>query len=162
VATVTVASLTGLAAVTAGPAHTAGAAAAARAADPGTALVRETFTGATAPEFTGYNEACLTGAPAGRPSAGDHVLGGCEATEVGPVPPLDAAPYGYAKKQQAPRATPPGPFIDGVEAGYIGVGLDVLVPAGSPGDHTTCHGTYVTTHAASMNGLVINTAVAAG
>jgi hypothetical protein len=38
---------------------------AARAAGPGgTPLVLETFTGATAPAFTGYNGACLTGAAA--------------------------------------------------------------------------------------------------
>jgi hypothetical protein len=160
-------------------------------------LLRETFTGVAAPEFTGYNEACLTGAPAGTPSTGDHELGGCEpaTAEVGPVPPLDAAPHGYlrltdagrdrtaavlynhalpasegldvtfdvwqygnnpnagppadgvsffltngegnlttpgafggslgyAKKQQTPQLG--GPYLDGVEDGYLGVGLDVL------------------------------------
>jgi len=65
-----------------------------RATDPtGTPLFHETFTGVTADEFIGYNEACLTGAPEpATPPAGDHVLGGCERTELGPVPPLDAAP----------------------------------------------------------------------
>ncbi len=184
-------------AITAAPAPGAGGAALARAAAPGgTPLVLETFKGATAPAFTGYNGACLTGAAArpGAPPTGGHALGGCGEAEVGPVPPLDAAPHGYlkltdaghdrsgavlydhalpasagldvtfdvwqygndpntgppadgasffltdgevnltapgafggslgyAKKQQAP---PTGPFIDGVEGGYLGVGLDVL------------------------------------
>jgi hypothetical protein len=184
--------------IAAGWADPAGMAAVASAADPGgSPLVHETFTEATAPEFTGYNEACLTGSPAGAPSAGAHVLGGCEpaAAEAGPVPPLDAAPHGYlrltdagrnrsaavlynhalpasdgldvtfdvwqygnnpddgppadgvsffltdgegnltapgafggslgyAKKQQAPQQG--GPYINGVEDGYLGVGLDVL------------------------------------
>lgn len=71
----------------------------------GSPLVRETFTEASAPEFTGYNEACLTGAPAGMPSAGAHVLGGCEpaAAEAGPVPPIDAAPHGYLRLTDAGR-----------------------------------------------------------
>lgn len=182
-----------LACVAAGSAHSAGEAV---PADPGgTPLVRETFTQAAAPEFIGYNGACLTGAPAGTPSEGDHPLGGCEPVRFGPVPPLDAAPHGYlqltdagrdrtaavlynhalpanegldvtfdvwqygnnpndgppadgvsffltdgegnltvpgafggslgyAKKQQAPEQG--GPYIDGVEDGYLGVGLDVL------------------------------------
>ena len=167
-------------------------------ADPaGTPLFHETFTGATAPEFIAYNEACLTGAPEAAPPAGDHAPGGCEHSEQGPVPPLDAAPYGYlrltdaggnrtaavlynhalpategldvtfdvwqyggnpnapatadgvsssctdveanltapgafggslgyAKKQPTPHLTPTPPFIDGVQDGYLGVGLDVL------------------------------------
>ncbi len=188
-----------VAAVTAGPVPGASGAAPVRAVDPaGTALVRETFTLATAPEFIGYNEACLTGAPEpATPPAGDHALGGCEHSEQGPVPPLDAAPYGYlrltdaggnraaavlynhalpategldvtfdvwqyggnpnspatadgvsffltdgeanlttpgafggslgyAKKQPTPGVTPTPPFIDGVQDGYLGVGLDVL------------------------------------
>lgn len=92
-----------LAAVTSGSAYATGGAAPARALDPpsGTPLLRETFTGATAPEFTGYNEACLTGAPAGAPPPGDHALGGCEPTEIGPVPPLDAAPHGYLRLTDA-------------------------------------------------------------
>jgi hypothetical protein len=74
-----------------------------RATDPtGTPLFHETFTGVTADEFIGYNEACLTGAPVpATPPAGDHVLGGCERTELGPVPPLDAAPYGYLRLTDA-------------------------------------------------------------
>lgn len=44
-----------------------------------TPLVQEDFTGATAPDFTGYGSACLTGAPAdsGGPTTGAHPLGGC-------------------------------------------------------------------------------------
>lgn len=171
-----------------------GGAVPAQAQPSGTPLLNETFTGATAPEFTAYNEACLTGAPVGTPSQGVHQMGGCPESEVGPVPPLDAAPHGYlrltdsandissavlynhplpatagldvtfdvwqygsttpahpadgvsffltdgernlaapgafggslgyAKKQ--PGAVPSEPFIDGVEGGYLGVGLDVL------------------------------------
>lgn len=93
-----------IAAVASGSAYAASGAAPARAADPvGTPLLRETFTGVTAPEFTGYNEACLTGAPAGAPPPGDHALGGCEPTEIGPVPPLDAAPHGYLRLTDAGR-----------------------------------------------------------
>ena len=91
--------------VAAGPATAASGATPAkpiRAADPaGTPLFRETFTGATAPEFIAYNEACLTGAPQGAPPAGDHAPGGCEHSEQGPVPPLDAAPYGYLRLTDA-------------------------------------------------------------
>ena len=84
----------GLAGLTAGAAHPSTGAAAANtarhkgatpahrlthagraAADPaGIQPVTETFTGATAPEFIGYNEACLTGAPQGAPPHGDHGL----------------------------------------------------------------------------------------
>jgi len=88
--------LVAAAVVMTGSAYATSGAPPARAADPvGTPLVRETFTGATAPEFTGYDRACLTGAPAGAPPPGDHALGGCPAEEIGPVPPLDAAPHGY-------------------------------------------------------------------
>jgi hypothetical protein len=183
-----------LAAVAATATHGARTVALTWAADPpGTHLLTETFTGVDAPDFTGYNEACLTGAPAGAPPPGDHSLGGCEAAEVGPVPPNDAAPLGYlrltdaghdrsaaalfneplpasegldvtfqswqygsttaypadgisfflvngdvnltapgafggslgyAKKQQTPQEG--GQYLDGVEGGYLGVGLDVL------------------------------------
>ncbi|RAJ54683.1 putative repeat protein (TIGR01451 family) [Streptomyces sp. PsTaAH-130] len=64
----------------------------------GSVLVDETFTQASAPEFTGVGSACLTGAPqvAALPGPGDHPLGGC--TEgVGPVPPNNAAPHGYLR-----------------------------------------------------------------
>jgi hypothetical protein len=92
-----------IAAVASGTAYaTSGAAPGRAAADPvGTPLVRETFTGATAPEFTGYNDACLTGAPAGAPAQGEHPLGGCTSAETGPVPPLDAAPHGYLRLTDA-------------------------------------------------------------
>ncbi|MFJ9929248.1 hypothetical protein ACIRU5_24865 [Streptomyces misionensis] len=64
----------------------------------GTTLLDETFTGASAPEFTGVGSACLTGAPqvGALPGPGDHPLGGC--TEgVGPEPPNNAAPHGYLR-----------------------------------------------------------------
>jgi uncharacterized repeat protein (TIGR01451 family) len=71
----------------------------------GTGLLTETFKNATAGEFTGYNEACLTGAeplaPGARPPSGDHRLGGCEASEVGPVPPNAAAPHGFLRLTDA-------------------------------------------------------------
>ena len=66
-----------------------------------TALIDEPFTGAVAPEFTGVDEACLTGAPAGAPPPGDHALGGCEASQTGPVPPLGAEPFGYLRLTDA-------------------------------------------------------------
>lgn len=86
----------------AGSTDALGEAASAGAADPsGTPLLHETFTGTHAPDFTGYNEACLTGAPAGAPPPGAHAVGGCEPTEIGPVPPLDAAPHGYLRLTDA-------------------------------------------------------------
>lgn len=73
------------------------AARAALAPRAGTPLVVETFKNATAPDFTGYNEACLTGAAPASPAAGAHPLGGCAANAIGPVPPDDAAPRGYLR-----------------------------------------------------------------
>lgn len=67
----------------------------------GTPLVLETFKNATAPDFTGYNEACLTGAAPGAPQPGPHALGGCGADAVGPVPPNTAAPHGYLRLTDA-------------------------------------------------------------
>ena len=80
-----------------------------QAADPsGTPLVSDTFKDAAAAEFTGYNDACLTGAPelpsGGNPPTGDHPLAGCgpantstgtPALYTGPVPPRDAPGFGY-------------------------------------------------------------------
>jgi fimbrial isopeptide formation D2 family protein len=66
----------------------------------GPPLVSETFTQATAPDFTGVGSACLTGAPAGATAPGDHTLGGCP-QGVGPVPPPDAAPRGYLRLTDA-------------------------------------------------------------
>lgn len=64
-------------------------------------LVDETFTQATAPEFTGVGSACLTGAPAAAaPGPGDHPLGGCP-PGVGPVPPPNGAPHGYLRLTDA-------------------------------------------------------------
>ncbi|WUS97879.1 hypothetical protein OHA46_14860 [Streptomyces sp. NBC_00708] len=76
---------------TGGPAH-------AQPRQGGSPLLDETFTQATAPEFTGVGSACLTGAPqAGAlPGPGNHPLGGCT-VGVGPEPPNDAAPRGYLR-----------------------------------------------------------------
>jgi uncharacterized repeat protein (TIGR01451 family) len=72
-------------------------------AQTGTTLINETFTHAEAPDFTGYNEACLTGAPGitGEEEHQAHILGGCEDTEYGPVPPLNAAGHGYLRLTDA-------------------------------------------------------------
>lgn len=98
--------LLALAAVTWGSAPAAGQAFRGHLKDPaGTGLLTETFKNATAGEFTGYNEACLTGAeplaPGVRPPTGDHPLGGCEAAAVGPVPPSAAAPDGFLRLTDA-------------------------------------------------------------
>lgn len=67
----------------------------------GSPLVDETFTEATAPDFTGVGSACLTGAPAAAlPGPGDHPLGGCP-EGVGPVPPPNGAPHGYLRLTDA-------------------------------------------------------------
>lgn len=67
----------------------------------GSPLVDETFTQATAPQFTGVGSACLTGAPAAAaPGPGDHPLGGCP-EGVGPVPPPNGAPHGYLRLTDA-------------------------------------------------------------
>ncbi len=93
-----------LTAVTTGSARAGSPPAPAGASDPaGTTLLVESFKNATAPEFTGFNEACLTGAPPGAPTPGPHQLGGCEPAEVGPVPPNDAAPLGYLRLSDARR-----------------------------------------------------------
>jgi hypothetical protein len=134
-------------AVTAGPTTAAGAATRpatlVRVADPaGTPLLRETFTGATAPDFIAYNEACLTGAPQGAPSAGDHAPGGCEHSEQGPVPPLDAAPRGYLRltdaggnKTAAVLYNHALPATDGLD-----VTFDVWQYGGNPNSPATADG----------------------
>jgi fimbrial isopeptide formation D2 family protein len=67
----------------------------------GSPLVEETFTRATAPDFTGVGAACLTGAAAGAaPGPGGHALGGCP-QGVGPVPPADGDPHGYLRLSDA-------------------------------------------------------------
>ncbi|MCQ9705930.1 SpaA isopeptide-forming pilin-related protein [Streptomyces sp. BSP1] len=67
--------------------------------------VGEDFTGATAPGFTGYGSACLTGAPADDdgPTTGSHPLGGCPTPSAvgGPVPPPGAAGNGYLQLTDA-------------------------------------------------------------
>jgi hypothetical protein len=69
----------------------------------GTGLVNETFTRATADlRFRGFGAACLTGAPRGAaPPPGEHVLGGCTSTPVGPVPPGSGSPFGYLQLTDA-------------------------------------------------------------
>ena len=69
----------------------------------GSPLVDETFTQATAPDFTGVGASCLTGAPtaATPPPSGNHPLGGCGAGTVGPVPPNGAAPHGFLRLTDA-------------------------------------------------------------
>jgi hypothetical protein len=69
----------------------------------GTALVNETFRRATAdPRFRAFGAACLTGAPRGAaPPAGEHALGGCTSTPVGPVPPGPGSPFGYLQLTDA-------------------------------------------------------------
>ncbi|WP_153453306.1 DUF7507 domain-containing protein [Streptomyces smaragdinus] len=79
----------------------AGGASAARAQGTGTPLVQETFTQATAPDFTAVGDACLTGAPTGAAPGPDGGPGGCPAGAVGPVPPNDAAPHGYLRLTDA-------------------------------------------------------------
>ncbi|WP_220188970.1 DUF7507 domain-containing protein, partial [Streptomyces phytophilus] len=67
--------------------------------------VEEDFTGATAPEFTGYGSACLTGAAADDdgPTTGVHPLGGCPTPSAvgGPVPPPGADGNGYLQLTDA-------------------------------------------------------------
>ncbi|MCN9240555.1 hypothetical protein NGF19_07060 [Streptomyces sp. RY43-2] len=59
--------------------------------------MNETFTHATAPEFIGVGDACLTGAPGvgTLPPPGDHPLGGCVPGVNSP--PLNADPHGYLR-----------------------------------------------------------------
>ncbi|MFA1541840.1 hypothetical protein [Actinomadura monticuli] len=71
---------------------------------PGTVLVGEPFTGATADSrFVGYGAACLTGARRGGAVAEgtNHPLGGCHPRPAGPVPPTGAAPRGYLQLTDA-------------------------------------------------------------
>lgn len=69
----------------------------------GTALVNETFRRATAdPRFRAFGAACLTGASRGAtPPPGEHPLGGCTSTPVGPVPPGSGSPFGYLQLTDA-------------------------------------------------------------
>lgn len=72
---------------------------------PPSIYVEEDFTGATAPEFTGYGSACLTGAPADDdgPTTGVHPLGGCPTPSAagGPVPPPGADGNGFLQLTDA-------------------------------------------------------------
>lgn len=84
----------------------------------GTPLVADTFKDAEAPGFTGYNDACLTGAaelPGGHnPPGGDHPVGGCgpahtatgdQTLYTGPVPPRGAPGFGYLELTNARDVT---------------------------------------------------------
>ncbi|TDD59509.1 hypothetical protein E1293_46410 [Actinomadura darangshiensis] len=71
---------------------------------PGSVLVGEAFTDATADSrFLGYGAACLTGAPYGGQvaEATNHPLGGCHPDPTGPVPPAGGAPHGYLQLTDA-------------------------------------------------------------
>ena len=71
---------------------------------PGTTLVSETFTGATADSrFTGLGPACLTGAAPVASTPTNGPLGGCGPGPVGPVPPSPGAPHGYLRLTDASR-----------------------------------------------------------
>jgi hypothetical protein len=75
-----------------------------RAASGGTVLVQETFTGARADSgFLATQDAYLTGAAqVSTPLApGARALTGCPGGAVGPVPPNDAAPFGYLRLTDA-------------------------------------------------------------
>ena len=127
-----------------GPASTAflpgpaGTAARPRAAV-GTPLVQETFTGATADaDFTAVGAACLTGAPSSAlPGPGSHPLGGCPVVEAGPVPPLDAAPYGYLRLTDAGTDQSGAVLYD--HALPAGNGLDVTFDQWQYGSTTPAH-----------------------
>ncbi|MFB6813712.1 hypothetical protein ACFCV8_04095 [Streptomyces sp. NPDC056347] len=68
----------------------------------GSPLVDETFTHATAPDFTGVGPSCLTGAPTGAaPPSGSHALGSCGPNALGPVPPNNADPDGFLRLTDA-------------------------------------------------------------
>ncbi|MFW6693679.1 DUF7507 domain-containing protein [Streptomyces sp. MAR4 CNX-425] len=96
--------LGGLALLSALPAAVSAAESAA-AQPPPSIYVDEDFTGATAPDFTGYGSACLTGAPADDdgPTTGVHPLGGCPTPSAagGPVPPPGADGNGYLQLTDA-------------------------------------------------------------
>ncbi|QXJ24277.1 hypothetical protein AGRA3207_005567 [Actinomadura graeca] len=107
-------------------ASTAHASAAHRA--PGSVLVDEPFTGATADaRFVGYGAACLTGAARG-PAAAEgtnHPLGRCRRDPAGPVPPGNAAPRGYlqltdahAEETGAALFDSPVPSEDGIQVTF--------------------------------------------
>ncbi|MBO1415887.1 DUF11 domain-containing protein [Streptomyces sp. FH025] len=90
----------------------------------GSPLLQETFTNATAdPRFVAVGDACLTGAPAATPGPGDHPLGGCPLNEIGPVPPLDSAPFGYLRLTESGNDESGAVLFD--QALPAGNGLDV-------------------------------------
>ncbi|WP_141576747.1 hypothetical protein [Actinomadura sp. WMMA1423] len=95
---------------------------------PGSVLVEESFTRASADQrFVGYGAACLTGARRGKApaEAANHPLGGCRRDPAGPVPPGGAAPRGYLQLTDAhPEVTgaalfdAPIPAEDGIEVTF--------------------------------------------
>ncbi|WP_329235413.1 hypothetical protein OG417_29665 [Actinoallomurus sp. NBC_01490] len=109
----------------------------------GTSLVNETFRLATAdPRFRAFGAACLTGAPRGAaPPAGEHPLGGCTSTPVGPVPPGSASPFGYlqltdASNDQVAAALfdSPIPSSNGLEVTFEQWQYGTTTPEFSPAD----------------------------
>ncbi|MEU8541540.1 hypothetical protein AB0C52_16400 [Streptomyces sp. NPDC048717] len=90
----------------------------------GSELLNETFTGATADDrFTAVGSACLSGAPSAPAQSGSHPLTGCPPLELGPMPPLDAAPHGYLRLTDAGNDESGAVLFD--QALPAGAGLDV-------------------------------------
>ncbi|MFJ1796334.1 DUF7507 domain-containing protein [Kitasatospora griseola] len=88
-------------------------------------LLEEDFTGATAdPRFVAVGAACLTGGPVTTPLPPDgRQLTGCPIPEIGPVPPLDSAPFGYLRITDAGNDQNGAVLFD--QALPAGNGLDV-------------------------------------
>ncbi|WP_404867301.1 LPXTG cell wall anchor domain-containing protein [Kitasatospora griseola] len=108
-----------------GPAPRRAAAAPERVLATGSPLLQEDFTGATAdPRFVAVGSACLTGGPVTTPLPPDgHPLTGCPIPEIGPVPPLDSAPFGYLRITDAANDQNGAVLFD--QALPAGNGLDV-------------------------------------
>ncbi|MFG2698910.1 LPXTG cell wall anchor domain-containing protein [Kitasatospora sp. NPDC048407] len=91
----------------------------------GSTLLNEDFTGATADSrFVAVGAACLTGGPVTNPlPGGGHQLTGCPTPEIGPVPPLDSAPFGYLRITDAANDESGAVLFD--QALPANAGLDV-------------------------------------
>ncbi|MGW4384894.1 hypothetical protein, partial [Kitasatospora sp. NPDC004531] len=119
---------TGLAAAlgaqAAGPAQRPAAALPEQVRAIGSPLLEEDFAGATADSrFVAVGSACLTGAPSAALGPDGRPLGGCPEAEVGPVPPLDASPFGYLRVTDAGNDRNGAVLFD--QALPAGNGLDV-------------------------------------
>ncbi|MEU7019614.1 hypothetical protein ABZ990_03005 [Streptomyces sp. NPDC046203] len=103
----------------------------------GSTLASESFRHATAPEFVGVGDACLTGAPAVSAPlpADDHTLGGC----YGGVnaPPADGDPYGYLRLTDATNDKSGAALYD--QAIPADHGLDVMFDQWQYGSTTPVH-----------------------